>query len=190
MASYSNGSNGAPSSSSNYTPFVPSSLRQNHPQIEEDDPIGDCMNFLQRYWQKLVRFWNTSGKRATIAFLLKTAHQLRRNLVLSRLFSFPHVLVVLWVLVLMWGERWIFHTKVESCHWSNWEKWVREPPLRCCSSCYRADHEIQTADNKVHLAFRDHAPSPNTCRRPPVDRSFLISRPAMAPQFVDCHHHR
>ncbi|ROV94951.1 hypothetical protein VMCG_08341 [Cytospora schulzeri] len=123
MASYSNSSNGALPSSSNYTPFVPSNLRQNHSQVEEDDPIGDFINFLQRYWQKLLRFWNTKGKRTTIAFLLRTAHQLRRNLVLNRVFSFPHVLVVLWVLVLMWGERWIYHTKVENCHWSNWEKW-------------------------------------------------------------------
>lgn len=132
MASYSNsGSNsssngGALPSSSDYTPFVPSNLRQNHPQVEEDDPIGDCMNFLQRYWQKLLRFWNTRGKRATAAFLLQAAHQLRRNLVISRLFSFPHVLVILWAVVLMWGERWVYHTTVEKCHWSNWEKWPSE----------------------------------------------------------------
>lgn len=137
MASYSNnsssnsGSNGgALPSSSDYTPFVPSNLRQNHPQVEEDDPIGDCMDFLQRYWQRLLRFWNTRGKRATVAFLLQVAHQLRRNLVISRLFSFPHVLVILWAVVLMWGERWVYHTTVEKCHWSNWEKWVRKPTLR------------------------------------------------------------
>ncbi|KUI54727.1 Cell division control protein 1 [Cytospora mali] len=123
MASYTSSSNGVPSSSYNYTPFVPSNLRQDHSPVEEDDPIGDCMNFLQRHWQQVLRFWNAKGKRATITMLLQTAHQLGRNLTPSRLFSIPHVLVILWVLVLMWGERWIFHTKVESCHWSNWEKW-------------------------------------------------------------------
>ncbi|ROW10866.1 hypothetical protein VPNG_05392 [Cytospora leucostoma] len=123
MASYAISSNGAPSSSPNYTPFVPSNLRQNQPQTEEDDPIGDFMNFIQRHWQRALRFWNAKGKRITLALLLQTAHQLRRNLVTSRLFSFPHLLVLLWVFVLLWGERWIFHTKVESCDWSDWEKW-------------------------------------------------------------------
>ncbi|EOO00749.1 putative cell division control protein 1 protein [Phaeoacremonium minimum UCRPA7] len=42
---------------------------------------------------------------------------------MRRLLSFPHLLVMAWVFVLLWGERWVFHTRVESCHWSNWEKW-------------------------------------------------------------------
>jgi len=123
MASYTGNGNGGPPSSSGYAPHAPSSLRQNYPHLEED-PVGDFWRFLQRQIQSLQRFWNARGKRATIAFLLEVTHQLRRNLAWRRLSSFPHLLVIVWAVVLLWGERWIFHTKVESCHWSNWEKWV------------------------------------------------------------------
>lgn len=129
MASYpgigSNGGGAAAPSPSAYTPFVPSGLRQNHPQLADDDPVGDCLAALRRHRQRLARFWSARGRRTALAALLRAAHLVRRNMAASRVLSFPHVLVALWVLVLMWGERWIFHTKVESCHWSNWEKWVR-----------------------------------------------------------------
>lgn len=124
MASYTGSGNGGPPSSSGYAPHAPSSLRQNYPHLKDEDPVGDFMRFMRRQIQSLHHFWNTRGKRATLAFLLEVAHQLRRNLTLRRLSSFPHLLVMVWAVVLLWGERWIFHTKVESCDWSNWEKWV------------------------------------------------------------------
>lgn len=125
MASYTgSGNGGPPSSSAGYAPHAASNLRQNYSHFEDQDPVGDFMRFVRRQVQSLHRFWNARGKRATLAFLLEVAHQLRRNLTLRRLSSFPHLMVVIWAVVLLWGERWIFHTKVESCHWSNWEKWV------------------------------------------------------------------
>lgn len=129
MAGYTGNGNGGPSSSSSgYAPHAPSNLRQNYAQFEDQDPVGDFMRFLRRQAQSLHSFWKARGKRATLAFLLEVAHQLRRNLTLRRLSSFPHLLVLVWAVVLLWGERWIFHTKVESCHWSNWEKWVMASP--------------------------------------------------------------
>lgn len=128
MASYTGSGNGGPPISSGYAPYTSSSLRQNYPHLEED-PIGDFMRFLKRQVQALQRFWNTRGKRATLNLLLEVTNQLRRNLTLRRLSSFPHLLVIIWAVVLLWGERWIFHTKVESCHWSNWEKWVTTSSL-------------------------------------------------------------
>ncbi|CAK7239954.1 MAG: hypothetical protein STHCBS139747_001389 [Sporothrix thermara] len=47
----------------------------------------------------------------------------RHNLAPQRVFSVPHFLVVFWVLVMLWGERWNFHAKVAHCHWDHWEKW-------------------------------------------------------------------
>lgn len=123
MASYTGSGSGGPPSSSGYAPHAPSNLRQNYSHLEED-PVGDFLRFLKRQIQSLQRSWNARGKRATLAFLLEVTYQLRRNLTLRRLSSFPHLLVIIWAVVLLWGERWIFHTKVESCHWSNWEKWV------------------------------------------------------------------
>ncbi|KAH6687811.1 cell division control protein [Plectosphaerella plurivora] len=49
--------------------------------------------------------------------------QLRQNLTARRILSFPHLLVVLWMLFLLWGEYWIFSSKVDDCRWENWEKW-------------------------------------------------------------------
>lgn len=40
-----------------------------------------------------------------------------------RLLSFPHLLVALWMLVMLWGERWVFASRVSSCDWDHWEDW-------------------------------------------------------------------
>jgi hypothetical protein len=50
--------------------------------------------------------------------------QVRRNLTARRLLSFPHLLAFFWMLLLLWGERWIFTSHVSVCDWKNWEKWV------------------------------------------------------------------
>ncbi|KAH8813204.1 hypothetical protein F5884DRAFT_832745 [Xylogone sp. PMI_703] len=42
------------------------------------------------------------------------------------LLSLPHALVVIWVIALLWGERWVFQSAVEECEWSNWERWPQE----------------------------------------------------------------
>src|ERR1700755_3254614 len=34
------------------------------------------------------------------------------------------VLVLLWVLVLRWGEKTAFSTSVKNCSWGSWEDWV------------------------------------------------------------------
>ena len=65
------------------------------------------------------------GPRALFGFVSGAARQVRRNMTKRRLLSFPHLLVLIWILVLLRGERWIFHWKVEHCQWNHWEKWVR-----------------------------------------------------------------
>jgi ethanolamine phosphate phosphodiesterase len=61
--------------------------------------------------------------------------RIRRNLASRRLLSFPHLLVAVWMIALLWGERWAFSNRVRSCRWENWENWVsgivpgpRSPP--------------------------------------------------------------
>ncbi|PHH88113.1 hypothetical protein CDD83_7958 [Cordyceps sp. RAO-2017] len=79
-------------------------------------------------WQRLRLLWiwaNGSGKRAAAVLALNALHQLNRNLVPRRLLSFPHALVLLWMVILMWGERWIFDSKVDNCNWHKWEKWPK-----------------------------------------------------------------
>lgn len=80
--------------------------------------------FVAQAIRALIRFWRERGRHLVSATMLSWAHRLRQNLTYHRLVSFPHLLVAVWVVVLLWGERWVFHSKVESCHWSNWEQWV------------------------------------------------------------------
>lgn len=64
------------------------------------------------------------GQRIATAVAIGAAHQARRNLTPRRLLSFPHFLVAVWIIILLWGERWVFDSKVETCSWDHWEKWV------------------------------------------------------------------
>ncbi|KAK3939693.1 hypothetical protein QBC46DRAFT_315368 [Diplogelasinospora grovesii] len=73
--------------------------------------------------RRLWRFWNERGRHMVVAAMVFSARRLRQNLAWHRLFSFPHLLVAFWVVLLLWGERWVFHSKVEKCRWSNWEQW-------------------------------------------------------------------
>lgn len=47
------------------------------------------------------------------------------NLTRRRLLSFPHMLVLVWMVVLLYGEVWVFDSKVADCEWSSWEKWPK-----------------------------------------------------------------
>lgn len=82
--------------------------------------------------RKMVRWtWaysNGRGRHSAWHLAVKGGHQLRRNMVRRRLLSFPHVLVALWLLVLFWGERWTFASKVNRCDWDHWEDWVSQLP--------------------------------------------------------------
>ena len=40
------------------------------------------------------------------------------------LLGIPLVLIIIWMLVLWWGEEAIFRRKVEDCAWDRWESWV------------------------------------------------------------------
>lgn len=72
----------------------------------------------------LFAFSRGPGAKMAINFVSRVAWHLRRNLTRRRLLSFPHFVLLLWVFVLLRGERWIFHWKVEQCKWNKWENWV------------------------------------------------------------------
>ena len=86
--------------------------------------IDDCLAGVKSAARSLWRFWKGSGRQLALGFLVSMLRQVQHNLTMRRLFSFPHALVVVWVLLLLWGERWVFHSRVERCHWSSWENWV------------------------------------------------------------------
>jgi hypothetical protein len=55
----------------------------------------------------------------------KTNELRRGNWSVKRLFTLVNGLVLLWWVVLYWGERGVFNSAVESCNWDKWEDWVR-----------------------------------------------------------------
>jgi len=95
-----------------------------HRRSSDSSLLDDLKAFFAYSIRSLWQFWNERGRHLLLAAMVSFLRGLRSNLTYDRLFSFPHLLVVLWVLALLWGERWVFHSKVENCNWDNWEKWV------------------------------------------------------------------
>lgn len=40
------------------------------------------------------------------------------------LLNLPNAFVLIWMFVLLWGERWVFDWSINGCQWRNWERWV------------------------------------------------------------------
>ena len=98
-------------------------------RYEDSSLVDDFRAFLARIVRLFWRFAKGRGRRLAIVLAMDAVRQFRRNLVTRRLLSFPHALVAVWIFVLLWGERWVFHSRVEQCHWSDWENWVSCPRL-------------------------------------------------------------
>lgn len=86
--------------------------------------------------QRLWAWARGPGRHAATVAALTISTRIRVNLSARRLLSFPHALLVFWVVILLWGERWVFDSKVARCDWDHWEDWVSSPaPLSfLCSS--------------------------------------------------------
>ncbi len=113
-------------------------IRNHQRELDSTSLLDDLRSFIARCIRSMWRFWNERGRYMAFAAMVSFARQVRLNLTARRLLSFPHLLVGIWVIVMLWGERWVYHSRVESCHWSNWENWVRWPRprravLRCAS---------------------------------------------------------
>ena len=57
--------------------------------------------------------------------ILQTFRSAQKWLASRRIRSLPNVLIILWLILLYWGEILVFRQSVAACHWSNWEQWVR-----------------------------------------------------------------
>jgi ethanolamine phosphate phosphodiesterase len=40
------------------------------------------------------------------------------------LLNVPNGFIVIWIILLLWGERWAFEGSIKACQWPNWERWV------------------------------------------------------------------
>lgn len=104
-------------------------LAQSNPfQDDRDSTCGDVLDALRRRLASLFVFLRGNGPRLAVNLAARGVWMLRRNLTRRRVLSFPHLLVLVWIFVLLRGEGWIFHWKVDKCSWDHWEDWVRIPP--------------------------------------------------------------
>lgn len=76
-----------------------------------------------------------------------------------RLLSLPHLLILVWLLVLLWGERWVFESSIKACEWGRWERWV--------SSC-RWMWEMRNEADAMNIAQGCNAPSSCVSRGSPT----------------------
>ena len=117
---YSNGYGGA-----GHNTYRSSSAFYHNPRRDVDSSLtDDCLAGVKGGARSLWRFWKGSGRHLAGGLAVNMLRRVRHNLAMRRLLSFPHALVAVWVLLLLWGERWVYHSRVEDCHWSSWENWV------------------------------------------------------------------
>jgi len=61
---------------------------------------------------------------AALARLPRTLRNAPRKLSRRSIINVPNTLIAIWVLVLLWGERWVFQSSIKACDWKVWERWV------------------------------------------------------------------
>ncbi|RYP59461.1 hypothetical protein DL769_008520 [Monosporascus sp. CRB-8-3] len=94
-------------------------------QADFQSICDDILAGARKLLHQLGTYLQTSlrGHQGFSGLAMRAGYQFRRNMTRRRLLSFPHLIVALWVIVLLWGERWIFAAKVRSCDWDHWEDW-------------------------------------------------------------------
>lgn len=103
---------------------------------------------IQRLWDRQVYSSVSTTRSSRIPRPLRHAQRWNPQ----GLLSLPHLLVAVWALLLLWGERWAFERAVEACEWKAWERWVSLHNLQGMMG--------READEREHIAQRrDTAPS-------------------------------
>ena len=102
----------------------------NTPESTQDKPVLELVidgvrSVLALEMQRLRDRHRNISLTAIQASAYRSLRHARRAWTLRRLMSLPHLFVAIWLLVLLWGERWVFENNVAACTWESWEKWVR-----------------------------------------------------------------
>ena len=87
------------------------------------------------------------------------------------LLNLPNAFIIIWIFVLLWGERWVFERSISACQWGSWERWVS---LRFFQ---------RTLHSSLHhsiIATDSNPSSLDISCRPSIDRPSYLPRPAMA----------
>jgi hypothetical protein len=87
--------------------------------------LGDFMQrLLERQIYSNVNGYNGDGGRQRVPQMWP---QLKHYFNPRGLLALPNLCILLWLLVLLWGERWVFESGVRACEWGKWERWVGCP---------------------------------------------------------------
>jgi ethanolamine phosphate phosphodiesterase len=64
------------------------------------------------------------GALARLPSTLQNVRRASRRPTLRTFVNVPNAFIAFWVLLLLWGERWVFRSAVGQCRWESWERWV------------------------------------------------------------------
>lgn len=102
---------------------------------------------------------------------------------IRRLLTVPYGLIVLWMVLIWWGERRVFQQRIDECDWNTWEHWV------CLATSHLDMIHLLGVPAKLtpihNVAPRSHSSSSRLYSRSPTSRSTYLSRSSMA--VVDVH---
>lgn len=74
--------------------------------------------------QRMVDQQNLGAPGGVVSRISRLLRGWRRHWSWRRFFTLPHLLVCVWVVALLYGERWVFEEAVRACAWEEWERWV------------------------------------------------------------------
>ncbi|PKS09898.1 hypothetical protein jhhlp_004521 [Lomentospora prolificans] len=99
---------------------------EDHRSTSCNDVLRSAKRVAVRTGASVYTFSRGPGLKMAANFAATVMWHVRRNLTKRRLLSFPHLIVLIWLFVLLRGERWLFHWKVEQCKWNKWENWPKD----------------------------------------------------------------
>ncbi|RKF53569.1 Cell division control protein 1 [Golovinomyces cichoracearum] len=59
------------------------------------------------------------------SYARKIVQYLNKHNFWNRLLTLPHFCIAFWIVLLLWGEVWVFRSNVKQCDWSRWEIWPK-----------------------------------------------------------------
>lgn len=88
--------------------------------------FADRYDWPQRFIRRFLTGFERKLSQSHKPHSTSSKSQPARNLwTLRSLFNIPFGLVLVWLLVLRWGEQTIFKRMIQDCAWDRWESWVR-----------------------------------------------------------------
>jgi len=79
---------------------------------------------LVEFLQNIIGWGKHTTANSHILRVPRTWQEARQRFHPRGLLNLPNAFIAIWIVVLLWGERWVFEGSVAACQWANWERWV------------------------------------------------------------------